>query len=218
MARGTRGAPIAEHLVMRLAAIAVVLFSATAHADGFYYSQSYGISSARGDGAPMLGESLQLRIAMGWRFGSFMVGPLLTGHLAGERDNAYFHGLVGGDPVAGDSDLEVFGIDARYHARLHDNLVMYVRGGPRYANGIGALDGYSGFGIGAGTGIQITGRVRALGFLFAPLFFMNKGPMITASLFLDESVDWQHLDAGGMSALSMPLLGTSLGIAAGSHF
>lgn len=206
-----------SYVGMRFALLAALLFSATAHADGFYYSQSYGISSARGEGASMLGESLQLRIALGWRWGAWLVGPLLTGHLAGERDHAYFHGLVGGDPVAGDSDLEVYGADARYHARLGDNVVMYVRGGPRYANGIGALDGYSGFGLGAATGVQVTGRVRALGFLFAPLFFLDKGPLITASLFLDESVDWYRLDAG-MTTLSMPLVGTSLGIAAGSHF
>ena len=203
---------------MRLAALAVVLASTTAYADGFYYSQSYGVSSARSDGASMLGESIQLRIAMGWRIGAFTVGPLLTGHLAGERDNAYFHGLVGGDPTEGDSDLESYGVDGRYHARLGDNLVMYVRGGPRYANGIGALDGYRGFGVGAGTGVQLTGRVRALGFLFAPLFFMNKGPLITASVFLDESVDYYKLSASSMPALSMPMIGTSIGIAAGSHF
>jgi hypothetical protein len=201
---------------MRLAAVAVVLASATAHADGFYYSQSYGISSARGEGASMIGESLRLQIAFGWRFGALTVGPVFTGHVAAQRDDAYFFGIVGGDPTEGDSDMEVFGLDARYHARLHDNLVMYVRGGPRYASGIGALDGYRGFGLGAATGVQLTGRVRALGFLFAPLFFMTKGPMVTASVFFDQNVDYYQLE--GMTELSMPVIGTSIGIAAGSHF
>jgi hypothetical protein len=202
---------------MRSAALALVLCSTTAaQADGFYYSQSYGISSARGEGAEPLGKSLQLRIALGWRFGAFTVGPLMAGNIALARDNAYF-GLVGGDPPMGDSDLKVYGLDARYHATLHDHVVMYVRGGPRYASAIGALDGYAGFGVGTGTGVQLTGRVRALGFLFAPMFFMNKGPMITASVFLDESVEWYRL-GDGMRELSMPLVGTSIGIAAGSHF
>ena len=202
---------------MRLAALALVLASTTAHADGFYYSQAYGLSSARGEGAPALGESLQLRIAMGWRFGAFTVGPWLGLNMAGERDNAYF-GFVGGDPTMGDSDLKNYGIDGRYHATVHENLVMYVRGGPRYASGLGALDGYSGFGVGAATGLQLTGRVRALGFLFAPMFFMNKGPKITASVFIDQNVDWYRLRASDMPAISMPLIGTSIGIAAGSHF
>jgi hypothetical protein len=203
--------------VMRLTALALVLAGTTAHADGFYYSQAYGLSSARGDGAPMLGESLQLRIALGWRFGAFTVGPLISANLAGERDDAYW-GLVGGDPSAGDSDLKSYGLDARYHVAIRHNLAIYVRGGPRYASGLGALGGYSGFGAGVATGVQLTGRVRALGFLFAPLFFMSKGPMITASVFLDENVDWYRLDAAGMRELSVPLLGTSIGLAAGSHF
>lgn len=202
---------------MRLAALVLAVTSATAHADGFYYSQAYGVSSARGDGADMLGASLQLRIALGWRFGALTVGPLMSGNLALDRDDAYF-GFVGGEPAKGDSDLKAYGLDARYHATLGDHLVMYVRGGPRYASAIGALDGYSGYGAGVATGVQLAGRVRALGFLFAPLFFTSKGPMITASVFLDESVDWYWLDAPNMPELSVPLVGTSIGIAAGSHF
>ena len=202
---------------MRLAALALALATTPARADGFYYSQAYGISSARGDGAAPLGESLQLRIAFGWRFGVVGVGPLLGTELAVERDDAYF-GLVGGDPTTGDSDLKIYGVDARYHATLHDNLVMYVRGGPRYASGLGALADYSGLGAGAGTGVQLSGRVRALGFLFAPMFFMNKGPKITASIFLDGNVDWYRLRNGEMPALTLPLVATSIGIAAGSHF
>lgn len=202
---------------MRLAALVLAVTCATAHADGFYYSQSYGLSSARGDGADMLGASLQLRIALGWRFGALTVGPLLSGNLAFDRDNAYF-GFVGGDPAKGDSDLEAYGLDARYHATLGDNLVMYVRGGPRYASALGALEGYRGYGVGAATGVQLAGRVRALGFLFAPLFFAKRGPRIHACLYIDQNVDWYRLSADQMPALSMPLIGTSIGIGAGSYF
>jgi hypothetical protein len=203
---------------MRLAAFALPLvLASTARADGFYYSQSYGISSARGDGAPSLGESLQLRIAFGWRIDAFTFGPVLGVNMAVQRDDAYF-GFVGGDPTMGDSDLKTYGFDARYHGALTNNLVMYVRGGPRYASGLGALDGYSGFGVGGGTGVQLTGRVRALGFLFVPAFFLKKGPMVTASVFLDESVEWYQLNRATMPGLSMPLVGTAVGIAAGSHF
>jgi hypothetical protein len=202
---------------MRLAALALVLASTAARADGFYYSQAYGVSSARGAGATPLGESLHLRIAMGWRFGAFTVGPLIGTEMAVQRDHAYF-GFVGGDPTTGDSDLKIYGVDTRYHATLYKNLVMYVRAGPRYASALGTLDGYRGFGIGAGTGVQLSGQVRALGFVFAPLFFSNRGPKITASLFLDQNVDWYQLQADRMPMLSLPLVATSIGIAAGSHF
>jgi hypothetical protein len=202
---------------MRLAALTLVLASTTAHADGFYYSQSYGVSSARGEGAPPLGESLQLRIAFGWRVDAFTFGPVLGVNMAVERDNAFF-GVVGGDPEMGDSDLKTYGFDARYHGAINEHFVMYVRGGPRYASGLGALNDYSGWGVGGGTGVQLTGRVRALGFLFAPAFFMKKGPMVTASVFLDQSVEWYQLNASSMPGVSMPIVGTAIGMAAGSHF
>src|SRR6185503_17518754 len=125
---GAHGAAIADNEGMRLAALALVLVATPAYADGFYYSQAYGLSSARGDGAPYLGESLQLRVTLGWRFGAFSVGPLIGTEMAVQRDGAFL-GFVGGDPATGDSDLKTYGIDGRYHAVLHKNLVMYVRGG-----------------------------------------------------------------------------------------
>jgi len=183
------------------ALITIALAAGPARGDGFFYAQSYGISSARGEARPMLGESLQLRINMGWRFGHLSLGPWFAGHLATPRDGAVY-GLVGGDPPDGDSDLEGVGADARYNAPLPwDHVSLYVRGGPRYASGMGALNGYRGFGVGAGSGIQITGKVRALGFLFAPFFFMKKGPLINAVLFVDQNVDWYRLTANDMSTV-----------------
>ena len=201
---------------MRLAALALLFAASPVYADGFYYSQSYGVSSARGEGAAPLGASLQLRIAFGWRFGPVTVGPVLGENMAVERDNAFYG--IGGEPIMGDSDLDVYGFDGRYHGKLTENLVMYVRGGPRYGRGTGDLDGFTGWGIGGGTGVQLTGRVRALGFVFLPAFFMKKGPMVTASLFLDESVEWYRLRADGMPDVSTPIVGTAIGVAAGSHF
>lgn len=193
--------------------------SGTARADGFYYQQSYGVSSARGDDAHVLGESLQLRIGFGWRWGALQVGPTFYGHLAVIRDHATL-GILGGDPQPGDSDIEVVGADVRYNARLHRNVSIYMRGGPRYAHGTaGVLDGAVGPGVGAGTGVAMTGKVRALGFLFLPLFWSNKGPMITATLFLDHNVEYYRMgsDTSAMDA-SLPIVGTSIGFGAGSFF
>jgi hypothetical protein len=206
---------------MRLSALALVACAATtAHGDGAFYQQSYGISSARGEAAPMMGASLQLRIAGGWRFGAFQVGPWMGSHLAGERgDNAYFWGTVAGDPVAGDTDVDTYGIDARYNARLYPHLSAYVRGGPRYARGTGGvLDHYSGAGLGVASGVALVGKVRALGFLAVPFFFLKKGPMINATLFIDYNVEWHRLRGPAMSEISMPLIGTSIGFGAGSFF
>jgi hypothetical protein len=94
-----------------------------ARADGFFYQQSYGVSSARGEAAPLIGESLQLRIAVGWRLGNLQVGPWVSNHLAVHRDGA-FYGLVGGEPNMGDSDLRTVGLDGRYNAALTDHLSL----------------------------------------------------------------------------------------------
>jgi hypothetical protein len=204
---------------MRLVAAAALVTVATgaAHADGFFYQQSYGVSSARGDGSPYLGESLQLRIALGWRIGHVQFGPMLSNHLAWYRDNAYYD-FIGGDPQMGDSDLQTTGLDGKYNAPILPWLSAYIRGGPRYGRGFGALDGYQGMGFGAGTGIALTGKVRALGFLAVPLFFSKRGPKITATLFMDYNVEWYRMSADGMPDLSMPLVGASVGFGAGSFF
>lgn len=200
-----------------LLALALVIAAPEARADGFFYQQSYGVSSARGDASPYLGESLQLRIALGWRIGHVQVGPWLSNHLAWYRDNAYYD-LIGGDPEMGDSDVQTTGIDGKYSASITSYLSTYVRGGPRYARGFGALDGRQGMGIGAGGGIALTGKVRALGFLAVPLFFKKWGPKITASLFVDYNVEWYRMSADGMPDLSMPIVGASIGFGAGSYF
>lgn len=214
------GAVLAANSVMRLAVTlaAVLALTSVASADGFYYGQSYGISSARADGSSMLGESLHLRIQLGWRWGSLSVGPWFAGHLAADRENALYGGLLGGDPPPGDSDFKNIGADARYNATVHKNISIYVRGGPRVAEGLGALDGYRGVGFGAGTGVQITGKVRALGFLFAPLFFMKKGPLINACVYFDQNVDFYRLYNDTMPTLNVPVVGTSIGLGAGSYF
>jgi hypothetical protein len=200
---------------MALLVAALVTAGGSARADGFYYQQSYGISSARGKDAGVLGESLQLRIGLGWRFGALQVGPTFYGHLAVQRDGAYL-GLLGGDPERGDSDLEVIGADARYNARFHRNISVYMRGGPRYARGTaGVLDDATGPGLGAGTGVAITGKVRALGFLFLPMFWSKRGPMITATLFIDHNVEWYRMRG---DTISLPIVGTSIGFGAGSFF
>ena len=215
------GAVLAAISVMRVAvtlAAVLAVTTGTASADGFYYGQSYGISSARADGSSMIGASLHLRIQLGWRWGSLSVGPWFAGHLAADRDNSLYGGLLGGDPPPGDSDFKNIGVDARYNATVHENISIYVRGGPRVADAVGALDGYRGFGFGAGTGVQFTGKVRALGFLFAPLFFMKKGPLINACIYFDQNVDFYRLYNDTMPTLNVPVVGTSIGLGAGSYF
>lgn len=204
---------------MRHLPLLVLLLASTAHADGYYYEQSYGISSARTD-AMGTGTALRLRLGVGVRVGNVSLEPWMSGDLTFDRVGDTYG--VGGDPAMGRADLTGVGFDARYSAPIGHGLAIYVRGGPRIGGGTGALSRYAGPGIGAGTGIQISGRVRALGFLWAPLFWLHKGPEVTGALFLDQGVDYYHLTAGASApsggTIDAPIVSVNLGFAIGSDF
>ena len=74
-----------------------------------------------------------------------------------------------------------------------------LHGDASYGVATGALEGYGGRGLGAGAGIQLKGKVPALGFLFFPLFFpADVGPKVTAALYLDTGYSFYRLrDSGG---------------------
>jgi hypothetical protein len=101
---------------------------------------------------------------------------------------------------------------------VRPGLEVYVRGGPRISSVDGAMVGYSGEGIGAGTGIQLSGKVRALGFLWAPLFFLQRGPKVVGALFLDQGIDIYWMHGQGMRSIEVPMVSTNLGFAIGSDF
>jgi uncharacterized protein YfiM (DUF2279 family) len=198
----------------------VLLFSATAaHADGFFYEQSYGLSSARTE-AMGVGTALHLRLGFGVRVGKVALEPWMAGDLTFDRTGSTYG--VGGDPAMGRADLTGVGFDARYSEPIGHALSIYVRGGPRLGAGTGVLSRFAGPGIGAGTGIQISGRVRALGFLWAPLFWLKKGPKVIGALFLDQGVDYYHLTGGTsastMTTINAPIVSTNIGFAIGSDF
>ena len=200
---------------MRLLPIALLLVAGVAHADGFFYEQSYGVSSVRG--AMGAGDALRLRLGFGVRVGDVSLEPWIAGDLAFDRVGATY-GILGGDPAMGRGDITGAGFDAWWTAALPHALSIYVRGGPRFGSGTGVLASYTGAGLGAGTGIRISGKVRALGFLWAPLFWLHKGPKVVGSLFLDEGIDWYHLTAGQAAPIDTPILSTNLGFAIGSDF
>lgn len=202
---------------MRFAALLLVA-STTAHADGFYYSESVGVATARGSDAGAMSSSLRTRAGVGYRMGAISIEPWLSVDLAFARDGATLE-VFGGAPASGHADLEGGGLDVRFSEALGRGFTLYTRVGPRYASASGALTGYSGWGIGAATGVALVGKVRALGFLWAPLFFASKGPHVLAAVFLDAGADVYALDAGsGMPAFATPVLATSIGFAVGSDF
>jgi hypothetical protein len=200
---------------MRLIPLLLLLVASNARGDGYYYEQSYGLSSARTN-AMGAGTALRLRLGFGVRVGDVSLEPWFAGDLTFDRVGDTYG--IGGDPAMGRADLTNVGFDVRYSDSIGRGLSIYVRGGPRIGGGTGVLAHYSGPGIGAGTGIQLSGTVRLLGFLWAPLFWVKKGPKVTGALFLDEGIDYYHLTAGTDAPIDAPIVSTNIGFAIGQDF
>jgi len=206
---------------MRAVLVAVVAWSTAAHADGVYVTESFGVATGRGALEGPLGHVIHARLALGARVRFLAVEPWLMSELQDEREGG-LRGFVGGDPVAGRADLDAYGVDARLIAPLYrtttSRLEAYVRGGPFIASGTGALAGYHGRGAGFAGGLQITGRVRALGFLWAPLLFLKRGPMATGAIYLDQGYDFYELQMGDTRPIRARVGHVSFGFAIGQSF
>jgi hypothetical protein len=203
-----------------LAALLIVRDVRNAHAgdgDGAYVTESFGVASAHGGFAGMLGTPLHLRLAIGMRLGHFALEPWILSDMQVDREGATL-GIVGGDPRPGAADVNSMGLDAKYIVDLHPHVALFARGGPLVSDGTGALSGYHGRGIGVAAGAQLTGKVRALGFLWAPLFFLKRGPMVTGSLFVDAGYDFYFLRMSGAPAVDARVGHISLGFAVSSAF
>lgn len=216
MARGLRSTQ--QRRLAWVIASVVAGSVATARADdGFYAEQTVGVARGHGKLAGPVGTTFHSRLGIGMRLGDFAIEPWLGSSMQLDRTGA-FHGLLGGEPAEGKADLSAIGLDAKYIHALDHRLAMFVRAGPLVAEGTGALAGYRGRGIGMGGGMQLTGKVRALGFLWAPLFFTKRGPMVTGALFLDVGYDATFLRSTGRPPIDDGVAHLSLGFAMGTKF
>ncbi|MBP8810109.1 MAG: outer membrane beta-barrel protein [Kofleriaceae bacterium] len=171
-------------------ALALVLAAAPARADGTYFTFGLGPAEVSDDLGAYVDETFGVRLALGHRVGALAI----EGYLAPE-------GSAGGDDL-GMSAVRL-GVDARYLVRLASGVQLYARGG------LGRMDAtlgdgrggrgvdYSGRGIAGGVGVQLRGKVRALGFLYWPLFFIPVGPKVNASLFVDHGTEFYRLHPEG---------------------
>jgi hypothetical protein len=212
---GCRSAAQVVGIAALIALIAAI--GGTAHADGAYVTESFGVATGRGVLAGMLGNPLHLRVGLGMRLGNVAVEPWILSDLQTDRMGA-FKGIVGGEPVPGSADINAMGLDAKYIIPLDRHLEVFVRGGPLVAEGNGALAGYRGRGLGVAGGAQLTGQVRALGFLWSPLFFLKRGPMVTGALLLDAGYDAYFLRRSGGVPIDARVGHVSVGFAVGSAF
>lgn len=183
----------------------------TAAADGVYVTESFGGIDVKDQLGESMDGAVKIKLAFGMRRGRWAVEGWMAGGLGfgDHHDGAkpLPPSCVGkrcGVPVPDAPDhahgasvgsaLFMYGLDLKYLAPLSPHVELYVRG----SMSRGVLDNdYAGNGLGVGAGIQIKGKVPAVGFLFWPLFFTNWGPKVTAALFVDNGVDFYRLHHGG---------------------
>ena len=204
-----------------LAALAVPA-RADERPSGLYFSQSLGVGQAKGDLEPIVGNSIESRLTLGARLGWLAIEGFAESDVQTDREGA-LRGFIGGDPAPGRADLEMYGFAVRLIAPLYkspngEKLEGYVRFSPSVVTGTGVLEEHRGMGFGASAGIALTGKVRALGFLWAPLFFVKKGPKVTGSLFLDQGWDFVRLERDNMRTLNARVGHVSVGFAVGQTF
>ena len=176
-----------------VAAFALLAAPRLAAADGTYFTMGFGPGDVGSELRDYSASTFRIRAGIGHRIG-----------------NVAFEGFVGGD-IMDDyqvSEASSVGLDVKYILPLSSAFQAYVRGSAsRMSTNIGSggyddcygcyYDGreYSGRGLGAGAGLQLRGKVRAIGFLDWPLFFVPAGPKVNAALYVDHGYDFYRLHA-----------------------
>lgn len=196
-----------------LVACVVAGLAAPAAADGFYFTESFGGTRVSDELSAHMTSAFRLRVAVGLRHGRWAVEGWGGGHLTGggylEERSVHRNDSIGG-----------YGLDLKYLQPVSRHVELYLRGGASRAIASGTdLDGYAGRGLGLGAGAQLKGKVRALGFLAWPMFFVPVGPKVTAALWVDGGADFYRLRRGeGGPSIDGKLTTLTVGFAVGSDF
>lgn len=178
-----------SRLFAAVVALALTTSVAPAMADGHYFTFGAGPDTVGDELGAVTGNGGHVRLAVGHRFGAFAVEGFVAPEFLDERAD-----------VEGVS----YGVDLRYIVPLTAGVQGYVRGSMSrmtlhdYAwdgagRGLAGASARSGRGLGGGVGVQLRGKVRALGFLYWPFFFLPVGPKVDAALYVDHGVDFYRL-------------------------
>jgi hypothetical protein len=151
--------------------------------EGFTYSRFHGQLTARAS------EAVQLQIGVGYQPSNSLWAYELMGRGGGTLDEAGGAGLLG------------WGLRAKRFIPLARHFNLYGRAGVT-ENLLTDSTGPDlvGFGLEYGAGAMASLKVRALGFLFWPAFFMGVGPKVNLSLWADLGGEVGNLHAGHQSS------------------
>ncbi len=217
---------VTKNALCLMVAATIALPAASASADGFYFTESFGVSRASDEGGQYMNDGLAVRLAAGIRRRQWAVE--LWGGLINESSNGYESKPVytdclecGSQPgyygsnVAGVAGV---GVDVKYLVPLVPHVEAYVRGGLSHGYGTGTLEGYDGRGFGGGVGVQLKAKGSVLGLLWAPLFFLPYGPKMTAAIYADTGLDFYRLNRVGDATVDAQFNTLRFGVALGSDF
>jgi len=202
---------------LALVALPALLLAAPApaHADGTYFSLGMGPGEVSDDLGDYATDTFHARFAVGHRVGNLAVEGYLAPEFAEDGERSV------------NVELLRVGIDARYILPVNDNLQVYVRGGLSKMSATLPVDGrnfgvdeYSGRGIGGGVGAQLRGKVRALGFLYWPLFFIPVGPKVNSAIFVEHGMDFHrlHRETGPDRSIDVQITRLTIGFNVGADF
>ena len=147
-------------------------------------------------------------LALGVRVGKVAV----EGWLAAVGDDFLFIDCAGDEcAAAAPPGLGEGGLTVRYLEPLAPHLTMNLHGDVARAGGWGALAGTAGNGLGAGAGLELSGKVAALRLLIPWVVYLWRpdllhrrlpGPRVTLALHADASARryWMHDDGRGRLA------------------
>jgi hypothetical protein len=204
--------------VLPLVLVCLCAAATTAAADGIYFTESFGGFKAKDEVAPYLPGGVAFRLTGGLRQKNLAVEAWIGAAIA---DNGYTQ--EGPRPLRDPrlepfTSLTMYGLDVKFLNPVSKHVELYLRGSMSAAIGEGALEGWAGRGLGLGAGAQLKGKVRALGFLWAPLFFTGIGPKVTGALWIDQGYDFYRLHGPTPTAIDAQLTQIRVGFAIGSDF
>jgi hypothetical protein len=191
-----------------LAALTALALAGAARADGTYFSAGMGPGEVTDELGGYVRDTVHGRFALGHRGGNLAVEGYLAPESDIDVDNPYSYEALR------------LGVDARYVLPVRPGVQVYVRGGlsrtsaslSSYGDGRYAARDFEGRGVDGGAGVQLRGKVRALGFLYWPLFFVPAGPKVDAAIFVDHGVEFDRLHAVDGPPLSIDARFTRLTI------
>lgn len=146
--------------------------------EGITFSKIHGELAARGT------QVLQVQVGLGYQPQGSLWSYELMGRGGGMLDGEY-------------ASLLGWGLRAKRFVPLNPHFQLYGRAGVT-ENLLADRPGpnLAGFGVEYGAGAMASMRVRALGFLFWPAFFMGVGPKVNLSLWADLGGEVGNLHSG----------------------